>query len=204
MPEAGGQQAGLAGLAFFESLPPELCRRADALVYRRDYDARQVVYFPDDPCDFAYWVEEGRVRVTRVGPDSRELSFRHAVPGTLFGEDMLAGRARREDYAECLVPTRLVLVRADDFMRLCHGEPAFAVAVARSVCQRAIEAEHVLAEAVFHSVRRRVAAGLVRLCAREATAPPHELRVTHQEVANLCGTTRETTTLVLQDRKSVV
>jgi CRP/FNR family transcriptional regulator len=69
--------------------------------------------------------------------------------------------------------------------------------VAKRLCQRVSEVELVLAETVFKRVQNRVASGLVRLY---QSMPPEEkgtLRVTHQEIANLVGSTRETTTAVL-------
>jgi CRP-like cAMP-binding protein len=64
---------------------------------------------------------------------------------------------------------------------------------------RVNETEQVLAETTFKTVRGRVAASLVRL---RRKAPENEravVRVTHQEIANLVGSTRETTTAVLHD-----
>jgi CRP-like cAMP-binding protein len=69
--------------------------------------------------------------------------------------------------------------------------------VAAALARRVTDSEAVLADTVFHSVRVRVAAGLLRLVRCERGRAPVVLRVTHQEVANLVGSTRETTTLML-------
>ena len=171
--------------------------RIEALVYQREYDPRQIIYFPDDRCDQVYWVRRGRIRVTRVSDDGRELSFRHCITGDLFGEECLIERPKREDHAEAMELSLLLLMRADDFLRTVAEEAEFGHAITQWLCKRAIETEQVLAETVFHSVRSRVAAGLLRLYRKEGHNAPAALNVTHQEVANLIGSTRETTTATL-------
>jgi CRP-like cAMP-binding protein len=182
---------------FFHGFEPPLVARIEALVYQREFDARQIIYFPGDRCDQVYWVRRGRIRVARISDDGRELTFRHCTRGALLGEESLAGRPKREDHAEAMEPSLLLLMRADDFMRCVAEEAEFGLAVARWLCKRTIETEQVLAEAVFHSVRSRVAAGLLRLYRKEGHVAPAALSVTHQELANLIGSTRETTTATL-------
>lgn len=187
----------LKEISFFAGMAPSVLARMEGQVYQREYGLRQVVYFPDDPCDFVYWVRKGRVRITRVSDDGRELSFRHAAPGDLFGEECVVNRPRRDNYAEALRPTLLCLMRAADFRQCVREEPVLSHRLAQYLCTRAIEAEQVLSEIVFCPVRRRVAAGLLRLWRREGGQAGSTLQLTHQELANLIGSTRETTTATL-------
>lgn len=182
---------------FFRAMTPVVRARIEAYVYHREYDIRQVVYFPDDPCDYVYWVREGRIRVTRVSGDGRELTYRHLGSGDMLGEDCLADRPKRNDYAEALEPTTLCLMRTDDFRRVAREEAELAHAVALRLSQRVLELEQVLAETVFNTVRSRVASVLLRLSRRDGHRRLSNLNITHQEVANLVGATRETVTGVL-------
>ncbi|HNR32983.1 MAG TPA: Crp/Fnr family transcriptional regulator [Candidatus Hydrogenedentes bacterium] len=187
----------LKEVAFFQDLDATVLARVGEFVYHREYGTRQIVFFPDDPCDFVYWVRKGRVRITRVSDDGRELSFRHAAPGDMFGEECLVNRGRRENYAEALRAGVLCLMRAVDFRKCVREEGAFACQVAHYLCERGLETEQTLSEMVFCSVRRRLASGLLRLLRREGGQPGATLQVTHQELANLIGSTRETTTATL-------
>lgn len=182
---------------FLRGMSDHVVAKIETLVYHREYETRQIVYFPDDPCDFVYWMREGRIKVTRVSGDGRELTFRHLLPGDMLGEDCLGGGSKRNDYAEAMEPTILCLMRADDFCRIAREEPEFAFAVAERLARRVKECEHVLADTVFSPVRTRIASGLLRLYRRENNRVGNNLRVTHQEIANLVGSTRETTTAVL-------
>jgi CRP/FNR family transcriptional regulator len=182
---------------FFKVLSQSVLARIEAYVYHRNYEARQVVYFPDDPCDYVYWVREGRIRVTRVSGDGRELTFRHLGQGDMLGEECLADRPKRNDYAEALDPSTLCLMRTDDFRRVAREEVELAHAVAMRLSQRVLELEQILTETVFNTVRSRVSFALLRLSKREGHRRMTSLSITHQELANLVGATRETVTGVL-------
>lgn len=187
---------------FFRDISPGVVARFEAFVYHREYETRQIVFFPDDPCDFVYWVRSGRIRLTRVAADHRELTFHHLAAGDILGEEGLVDRPRRENYAEAMEPTLLCLMRVDDYRRFMQEEAELACKVAMALARRVIETESVLAETVFQPVRSRVASGLLRLARRERKPGPVVLRITHQELANLVGSTRETTTLVLHTLRS--
>jgi CRP-like cAMP-binding protein len=182
---------------FFKSMSLPVLAKMESFVYHRNYEARQVVYFPDDPCDYVYWVREGRLRVTRVSGDGRELTFRHLGPGDMLGDECLADRPKRNDYAEALEPSTLCLMRTDDFRRAAREEAELACAVTVRLSQRVLELEQILAETVFETVMRRVCFTLLRLSSRGGQRRTASLNITHQEVANLVGATRETVTVVL-------
>jgi len=91
----------------------------------------------------------------------------------------------------------LFLMRAGDFRRLVRQEGELSHVLAKWLCRRVTESEEVLAETVFQAVRGRVASGLLRLYRRAPARDKGMLEVTHQELANLIGSTRETTTATL-------
>ncbi len=187
--------------AFFAPLSESLTARVEGLAYHREYEPRQIIYFPGDPCDHLYWVRHGAARITRASGDGRELTFRHLLEDDLFGEECLTAHKRHTTYAEALERSLLCLVRTDDFLRVIEAESELALAMAQHVTRRLLETETVLAETVFKPVRNRVAAGLLRLYDRTGRANEGVIRITHQEIANLAGSTRETTTAVLHGFK---
>lgn len=182
---------------FFAWLGEEVRARIENLTYFREYEPKQIVFFPDDACDQVYWVRAGRVKVTRVAADGKELTLRHAFAGEMLGEDCLTQATRRGVFAEAMSVSVLCIMRATDFRCLMQEESEFAVLVSQRLAERVAEQEQVLSETVFKSVRARTASGLLRLY-RHVPEPEREtLHVTHQELASLIGATRETTTTVL-------
>jgi CRP/FNR family transcriptional regulator len=189
---------------FFRKLSASTLSRIQDSVYHRNYTPRQIVFFPDDPCDFVYWVREGSVRVMRSEGHGRELTLRHLGPGDVFGEECLLDKPQRQVYAEALETTTLCLMQAADFRRVLCEYPDLTLLLAQHLCKRAEDTEISLAEAYFKNVRARVAGCVLKLHNQaETTKPPGNgsvrgFRITHLEIASLVGSTRETTTCVLR------
>lgn len=186
---------------FFRGISDRVVVRIEGLVYHRKYESRQIIFFPGDLCDQVYWVRDGRVKIMRAS-GKQAFTFRHLFAGDMFGEECLAKTGKRDAYAEALEPTVLCLMRADDFKRLVSEEHELSVAIADWLARRVVQTEDVLSETVFKTVRGRVASGLLRLYQRVPQEERGTLRVTHQEIANLVGSTRETTTSVLHDLRA--
>lgn len=188
---------------FFCELSAGTLALIQSSVYHRSYTPRQIVFFPDDPCDFVYWVREGSIRVMRSEGHGRELTLRHLVPGDVFGEECLLARPRRQVYAEALEKTTLCLMQASDFRRALSDCADFTLTLAKRLCRRAEDAETSLTDAFFKTVRARVAGCLLKLHQQSASVvagngSPRGFRITHLEIAGLVGSTRETTTCVLR------
>jgi len=191
--------ASLRGEPFFHDLDEETLARIESYVYHRDYEPRQVIFFPDDPCDYAYWVRKGRVRIARQADTGREVTFRHLYPGDFFGEECLLDLPTCGVCAEAMDDTTLCLLRADDFRRICRDVGLVSWKVSLYLCERVLRLEGAMAEFVFNPVRSRIASCLLYLVSREKSSEaPVVLHITHQEIANLIGSTRETTSATLQ------
>ena len=188
---------------FFKTLSPELSSHCERFVQHRSYEPRQIVHFPDDSCDFIYFVRQGQVKITKhiraagMARSPREITFRHLFPGDIFGEECLNERSRYGAYAEAITPTVLALMRAADLRRLVREENELVTVLAKRLLARVGDIEQVLLETTSRSVRGRIAAGLARLHRRAPAEECTMLRITHQEIASLVGSTRETTTAVL-------
>ena len=184
----------LGNVPAFASFSEEVLQRIQAHLSQRAYERHQIIFFPSDPCDCVYWVCCGHARLARLNGDGRELTFRHVKAGDMFGEEFLAGEVVRNVHAEALEPTRLCFMGAADFVKLSGEIPELALATARMLSRRRVSLESRLAELVFLSVRQRIAAALFRMHKLYRTDLLH---VTHQEIAALVGSTRETTTAAL-------
>ena len=195
----------LASERFFKGVSAEVVARVETFAHQRQYASRQIVFFPDDRCDCVYWVRSGRVKITHVSDNGREVSFRHLFRGDIFGEECLLGQTRRLYYAEALSPTLLTLVPGSDFVRLVREEQELSLALALNACRRAVGLEHMLSDFVFSEVRDRTLRRLWHLYCREQEGCEDALAITHQEMASLVGAARETITGVLhQLRKEKV
>ena len=127
--------------------------------------------------------------------------------GAIFGEAGLLGADEAyELVAETLEDSLVVVFRRADILAVLEHSVAATRELLRIVSTRRMQAENQVADLVFLEVPKRLAKLLLRLgegSGSRSSRAGQALRgkMTHQELANIIGSTRETTTLILNDFK---
>lgn len=190
------------------ALPEETLKRLERIAEQRQYRRRQVVHFADQPGDYVYLLCTGQVKIARVSDQGRELTLYLLDDGSLFGETgLLEANDPYEMMAETLEDSLVVVFRRSDILAALHQSLPATQALLRLMSERRLLAENKVADLVFLEVPKRLAKLLLRLhdgqpggrAVRSGQALKGKL--THQELANIVGSTRETTTLILNDFK---
>ena len=186
-------------------LSDEARRRLERVAEQRQYRRRQVIHFADQPGDYVYLLCSGRVKVARVSDQGREVTLYLVDPGQLFGEAALAEAGHLYGVmAETLEDSLVCAFRRSDFLEAFHGAPEATLELLKVINDRRTLAEAKIADLVFLDVPKRLAKLLLRLYDRPNGKHGEGLmttKFTHQELANMIGSTRETTTLVLNEFK---
>jgi CRP-like cAMP-binding protein len=185
----------------FERLTPAEQRRLEASAVMRGFERGEMVYFPTEPGQSVLVLVEGRVKIKTVTPDGRETIFAFIEEGELFGELALLDDEPRKEYAEVVVRARALAIPREDLLWLMAQRPDIALHVTRFVGLRRRRIENRLRNILFRSIRERAVALLLELVESHGQARGAawevRLRLSHQEIANLIGATRETVTLEL-------
>jgi len=168
----------------------------------RIYSAGELIYSPHQPVETLFILKKGRVRIFRVSPDGRALTTALVTPGTVFGEMMLLGQRMHDNFAEALDEVVVCVMSRADVHRFLLSDPRISARIAETLGRRVAELESRLADTVFKSVPERIAATLC-LLAREQQKRPlgrgTQVTLTHEQIAALTGTSRETATKVLDE-----
>ncbi|GIV07333.1 MAG: hypothetical protein KatS3mg017_0535 [Fimbriimonadales bacterium] len=141
-----------------------------------------------------WWVvAKGLMKVYTIAPDGSALTYAILGEGDSFGETtILTGHWVRAT-VEALEPTEVRYLSADQFERLLRDYPDFALALLRNLAERIRQSE----ERVFHISRlklsQRVAHALMGLAQTvgEQNEDGVEIHLTHQEIADYVGASRE-------------
>src|SRR5688572_11669328 len=117
-------EAGLLRtVSLFAALSADDLAALSARLRRRRYARGQVIFTQGDPGASLCVVEEGRVRVSVVSEDGRELVLRVFGPGDFFGElALLDGEPRSAD-AVAQEPCTLLLLQRDEFLSVVEARP---------------------------------------------------------------------------------
>ncbi|MCS7300351.1 MAG: Crp/Fnr family transcriptional regulator [Fimbriimonadales bacterium] len=141
-----------------------------------------------------WWVvEKGLMKVYTIAPDGSALTYAILGEGDSFGETtILTGHWVRAT-VEALEPTEVRYLAPEQFESLLREHPDFALALLRILAERIRQSE----ERVFHISRlklsQRVAHALMGLAQTvgEQTDEGIEIHLTHQEIADYVGASRE-------------
>ncbi len=173
------------------------------LATRRRYPKDTVVFFENDEGDALFMILEGRIRVTILGDDGREIILTVLGPGDFFGEMSLLDQEPRSATAIAAEDTELVALHRADFQGLLSENPSISAALIRVLNNRLRRANQQISTLALLDVYGRVARVILEMARDEGRRLKDGRiafrRATHQEIANRIGTTRETVTRMLKD-----
>jgi CRP/FNR family cyclic AMP-dependent transcriptional regulator len=153
----------------------------------------QIILDSDARGDRIYLVKTGAVRVYQISREGRELTTAILRPGQLLGAAALAGVARPEAFAEALEPQTCVCdATTDEFLQMMSAYPLLAAKVMVTLARQALRLEQQLA---FREVPVRLAQALIQLAEDSGGGLP--LNLTHEALAKLLSSTRETVSKTL-------
>lgn len=189
----------LQRLQLFDRLPPDQLQRFAALLAVDRVDRRGVVVKRGDALPRLGFVVEGRLQSVTFTMDGKEVGTDFIEPGDFFGELSVIDGKPAPEYVIAVAPSRLVFMDRTLAHGLMFATPASAQAVAQRLAERLRRAASHRALLALPSSFQRVCAQLLLLAQQSQDgalvihAPP-----THQEIAIMVNTSRETVTRTLQ------
>jgi CRP/FNR family transcriptional regulator, cyclic AMP receptor protein len=195
----------LKKVPLLSELAPETIATVAETVEMKEIRRRQVIYLPGDPGSAVFLVNGGRVKVSKVTRDGKELTLAYRGPGEIFGEACLIDGGPREEMAEAMENALVTEIQRPEFERLLQTQPMLGYRMTKVLAQRRREVESKIENLVFKDVNSKLAELLLRLATEygvdDSRGTLVALKITHQEMANLIGSTRETVSLTLAQFK---
>jgi CRP/FNR family transcriptional regulator, cyclic AMP receptor protein len=195
----------LRKVPLLQELPVDVLSKLAEKVELREIRRRQVIYLPGDPGVAVYLVNGGRVKVSKVTRDGKELTLSYRVPGEIFGETCLIDGEPREEMAEAMENALVTEIERGMYDELLRTQASLGYRMTKILAQRRREIEAKIENLVFKDVNAKLAELLLRFAdeygVEDARGTLVALKITHQEMANLIGSTRETVSLTLAQFK---
>ncbi len=190
----------LRSVPLFAELDDDELLAASKLFTERSYRRGQVVFVEEETGQFMYVVREGRVKVSRWLPSGKEVILAFHPAGDTFGEMSLIDGFSVPATVTAVVPSAILTMSGPRFHELLDN-PRFNRALLRALSARCRDAWQQMGLLGYDNAEARIRMALYRLCQTRGASTEAgvriELRLTHRELANVAGLTRETTTRVL-------
>ncbi|MBP6573567.1 MAG: Crp/Fnr family transcriptional regulator [Flavobacteriales bacterium] len=183
--------------------PEELQRVADRTTVGHAHKDEHI-YFPEEPSNVVFFLKRGRVKIATMGEDGKEVIKAVLYPGEVFGELGAAGEEKRRDHAVALDDDVMICaMNVSDVHEMMNENPHLNLALARVIGERVVSVERRLEGLIFKDSRSRIIDFLKEMAAKHGTQVGHETllkhALTHQDIADLTATSRQTVTTVLND-----
>lgn len=191
----------LKRVPLFHNAPERALDIAASAVRQRTYEPGTTIFQEGDKGEALYILAEGLVKLSKVDLGGHEKTLAILQPPEFFGEMALVGESTRSATVITLGEVQAYLLFQDDFRKLIADYPAVSLNLTATLAARLRGMDDESQILSYKDAQGRVAYVLLRLYNGGVVEVEEEralVRLTHQELANLAGTSRETVTRALK------
>ena len=152
----------------------------------------------------------GKAKLTTSSSEGKTLIVRMAEAGEILGLGSAMLDTPYEQSAETVEPSQVNFIRREEFLRLINTHPEACLRAAQQLSKSVLSAERDIRTFGLSQTTSERLAKLILDWTKNGDETPKGIRVkvllTHEEIAQMIGTTRETVTRVLTDfkRKKII
>jgi CRP/FNR family cyclic AMP-dependent transcriptional regulator len=183
----------------FANVPVEAIAGSEGIFTMELLPKRATFFDQGDAKKVVFLIKTGRVRIARNTADGKEVTVAILGPGDMFGEDALFGGGERTTVATCMEETLICRAHADDLFALLAGNSTLALNVAQMLNNRLSDASATIEDLAYAKISDRLVNLFERLATEHGRTTDDgtllDLRLTHQDIASIIGSTRETVSL---------
>jgi CRP/FNR family transcriptional regulator, cyclic AMP receptor protein len=166
----------------------------------------EYIYLPDEFSDKIFFLTDGRVKIGTYSDSGKEITKAILTAGEVFGELAMVGETTRRDFALAMEDTMVCLMTVEEMKTMMREHNGLSLFLMKIMGSRVLEMEQRLESLVFKDSRTRIIEFLKSLAAKRGQRVGYEMLVrkflTHQEIANLTATSRQTVTTVLNELRN--
>ena len=173
----------------------------------RYYQKGETIYFTEDPSNTMYLIAKGKVRLLNYSEAGEEVVRAILGRGEMFGELAILGEEKRGEIAEAMDDDTVVCpVRTDQVYDLMKDNKEFTFKIYQWIGFRLKKMERRIDNLIFKDVRGRLMDFIREQALEKGEKQGPEVRIrhhfTHQNIAHLIGTSRQTVTTTLNEMRA--
>ncbi len=182
----------------FEGLSPAIVRELETVTMTNSYPTGAILFGESEPARGLYGIIRGRVKLSVCASDGRTLILHVSEAGEALGVASTISRREYEATAETLEPCDVSFIRQADLLRLmrAHGELALWVTqqLSQNYNSTCREIRNLMLSESASEKLARLLVGWLDQSTQSRPSCQMKLGMTHEEIGQMIGTSRETVT----------
>ena len=191
----------LRKVTLFEGLTDDELRTLAEATQIRRFPRNCMVILADEQGDSFFVIDAGKAKVSVTATDGREVILSVLGAGEFFGDMSLLDNSPRSANVTTLEVCDLLVIRRSDFLDALQAHPSIAIKLMVTLASRLRSADRQTANFALLGITDRICSILLSVAEDQGVETDEgiviEKRPTHQVLASMAGTARETITRVL-------
>ena len=197
------QPALFRKLSLFSELDDRELAQIAGVAKTRRYAKDDVIFHADESGDVFCVIREGKVKITMISPEGKEIILTMMGPGEFFGEMALLDDSPRSATVIALEPLEVVTIWRTDFLQILADNFSFRKKIMSELSKRVRRMSLRIESLATMDVYGRLARFFLDLAQQQGKVLDNGYvavtRPTHQAIANMIGTSRETVSRLIHD-----
>ncbi len=195
---------------FLKDIKKSDMQMINSRMVQQKFEKKEYIYLPYDNSEKVFFIIHGNVEIGYLDQSGRELSIDILSTGDIFGSAIgrnfaidKNGRSMTGSFARSVDKCVLGVLNRDDFEQFIEKYPRFAAKILKTMSHRISTLETKLQNLVFSDVKTRICKLLYSLYEKAGDKRTGQIKIplTHQDIANLVASSRETASLHLSELK---
>ena len=167
-------------------------------VYKKD----NMVLIEEEIGSTMFIILFGRVKISRISDEGREVILSILVDGDFFGEMSILDGQTRSANAVTLEDTELLIIRRENFLQMLHDYPQVAINLLKELAHRLRRSDSQIKSLSLQNALGKVASTILRIADDSGIIKQGQVEIAQlppqQDLANMAGTSRETISRVIK------
>lgn len=172
-------------------------------VVERRFKPKDTIFTPGDPDDQLYFLLTGTIRLYKMYGDYKEATTALLKESGIFGKLSLVEGRWQDVFAEAVTEVEVAGVQKSVLETVLKRQPEFAMKLFSSLSERLRQSDEVIESLLHREVSTRLATLLLNLSDRfgqqNGSGTLLDVRLTHQDLANMIASTREAVSKVMSE-----
>jgi CRP/FNR family cyclic AMP-dependent transcriptional regulator len=195
----------LKGIEIFKHCTADELEQITGIISKKQVCKKEIIFYEGDPCSTVYFISRGQIKVFKTTEDGREQIVNILANKDMFPHVGLYGESYYPATAKSMEDGTLYFLYVDDFKRLLQDSPSISVKLLQILDGKIRDMQIRLSHVMGSDMTDKIINTLFVLAKASGTRTERgyeiKMEVTHQDIADMLGTTRETVSRVMSQLK---